>query len=115
MESPGERKQSCCRCKAGTYKDYTSVGQDRDIFKKLHLQILFFERVMEMYLQGVRNGECWKVDHPEDYIISLLGAVYFFFSHHKAIRKFYGDLSEEEVVSIRENTMKDIVSRVLFL
>lgn len=92
-----------------------SVAQDRDIFNKLHHQNIFFERVMGMYLLGVQNGECRKVDHPEDFIVSLLGAVYFYFSHHKAIRKFYGDISEEEIISIRKKTMKDIVSRLVFL
>lgn len=90
------------------------VAHSRDIFNNLHHQNIFFERVMSMYLLGVQNGECRKVDHPEDFIVSLLGAIYFYFSHHKAIRKFYGDISEEEVISIRKRTMKNMVSRLLF-
>jgi len=91
-----------------------SVAQDRDIFHQIHRQNLFFEKVMMMYRFGVQTGECRKVDHPEDFVISLLGAVYFYFSHYKAIRKFYGDISEEEVISIRKNTMKDMISRLVF-
>ncbi|MBD0384930.1 TetR/AcrR family transcriptional regulator [Paenibacillus sedimenti] len=92
-----------------------SVAQDRDIFQQLHHQNLFFEKVMGMYLLGVQTGECRNVDHPEDFVVSLLGAVYFYFSHHKAIRKFYGNISEEEVISIRKKTMKDMISRLVFL
>ncbi|WP_139489221.1 TetR/AcrR family transcriptional regulator [Brevibacillus dissolubilis] len=91
-----------------------SVKQDRDIFHHLHQQNIFFEGVMGMYLLGVENGECRKVDHPEDYIVSLLGAVYFYFSHHKSIRKFYGEVPEEEVISIRKKTMRDMITRLLF-
>jgi len=92
-----------------------SVAQDRDLFKNLHHQNIFFERVMHMYRLGVQNGECRAVEHPEDFIVSLLGAVYFYFSHRIAIRKFYGNISEEEVISIRKKTMKDMISRLLFL
>lgn len=91
-----------------------SVTQDRDVFKNLHHQNIFFEAVMGMYQLGVQNGECREVEHPEDLIVSLLGAVYFYFSHHKAIRKFYGEISEEEVIAIRKNTIKEIASRLLF-
>lgn len=91
-----------------------SVAQDRDIFQQLHHQNFFYEAVMGMYQLGVQTGECRKVDHPEDVVVSLLGAVYFYFSHHKAIRKFYGDLSEEDVISIRKKTMKDMIARLIF-
>jgi len=91
------------------------VAQDRDIFHQLHHQNFFFETVMGMYQLGVQNGECRKVDHPEDFIVSLLGAVYFYFSHHKAIRKFYGNITEEEVISIRKKTLKDMITRLIFL
>ncbi|TYP72094.1 TetR/AcrR family transcriptional regulator [Paenibacillus methanolicus] len=92
-----------------------SVAQDRDIFHQLHHQNFFFEAVMGMYQLGVRTGECRKVDHPEEYVVSLLGAVYFYFSHHRAIRKFYGTISEEEVISIRKRTMRDIIARLIFV
>ncbi|WP_281884218.1 TetR/AcrR family transcriptional regulator [Paenibacillus sp. YYML68] len=92
-----------------------SVAQDRDVFQQLHHQNLFFETVMGMYQQGVQTGECRQVDHPEDVVISLLGAVYFYFSHHKAIRKYYGELSEEEVIVIRKRTMRDMMARLIFV
>ncbi|MFC4099148.1 TetR/AcrR family transcriptional regulator [Paenibacillus xanthanilyticus] len=91
-----------------------SVAQDRDIFLQLHHQNFFFEAVLGMYRLGVQTGECRKVDHPEDFVVSLLGAVYFYFSHHKAIRKFYGNLSEAEVIAIRKNTVKDMIERLVF-
>ncbi|KRE97747.1 hypothetical protein ASG89_29525 [Paenibacillus sp. Soil766] len=92
-----------------------SVAQDRDIFQQLHSQNFFFEMVMGLYQLGVQTGECRKVDHPEDFVVSLLGAVYFYFSHHKAIRKFYGNISEEEVIAIRKRTMKDMITRLTFM
>lgn len=92
-----------------------SVMQERDIFKHLPHQNLFFERVMGLYLLGVQNGECRAVEHPEDVIVGLLGAVYFYFSHRNAVRKFYGDRSEAEVIFIRKQTTKDMISRLLFV
>ncbi|WP_176560042.1 TetR/AcrR family transcriptional regulator [Brevibacillus dissolubilis] len=91
-----------------------SVTHDRDIFHQMHQQNIYFDGLIDLYRQGVENGEFRKVDHPVDFMVSLLGAVYFYFSHNKAMRRFYGDLSEEEVISIRKNTIREMISRLLF-
>lgn len=91
-----------------------SVHQDKDIYKDLHEQNIFFEAVIMLYEEGLKNGECRKVEHIVDCVVSLLGASYFYFSHRIAVKKFYVDLSETEIVEIHVKTMREIVSRVLF-
>lgn len=92
-----------------------SVHQDKDIFKNLHEQNIFFEAVITLYNEGLEKGECRQVEHIVDCIISLLGASYFYFSHHKAVRKYYGDLRETDIVKIHIRTLKEFVSRMLFI
>lgn len=91
-----------------------SVHQDKDIFKGLHEQNIYFEAVIALYEEGLNKGECRQVEHIVDCVVSLLGASYFYFSHRNAVKKFYVDLKETDIVGIHVRTLKEIVSRVLF-
>lgn len=91
-----------------------SVHQNKDIFKEIHEQNVVFEAVLSLYEEGLRKGECRQVEHPIDFVVSLLGASYFYFSHRNAVQKFYGDLEETDIVEMHVRTLKEIVSRVLF-
>lgn len=90
-----------------------AVSSGRNIFDKLPIQDAAYQIWMALYQEGVMNGELREVDEPSDYIISLLGACYFFYSHRIAVQKFYDpQMSDEEILQLRIRTMKDIVSRV---
>lgn len=91
-----------------------SVQHHEDFFQNLHEQNLFFEALVALYDEGLEKGECRQVEHIADYAVSFLGACYFYFSHRRAVRKFYGDQEESEIVEAHIETMKDFVSRVLF-
>jgi len=85
-----------------------------EISSKRYTNKNFFEAVLALYEEGLKKGECRQVEHIVDYIVSLLGASYFYFSHRNAVRKFYGGLEETDIVEIHVRTLKDIVSRMLF-
>ncbi len=91
-----------------------AVRKGEDLFEHIQQQNVFYNLAMDLYREGVRNGECRPLEHPEDYLVSLLGACYFFFSHKSGVMKFYGDQDESEIIRMRVRTMKDIAERVLF-
>lgn len=92
-----------------------AVYRGKEIFERLYEQNLFFQLTMALYEEGVVKGEVRLVDSPVDYLISILGASYFYYSHRNAISKFYdGALSDEELLAMRIRTMEDMVSRVFF-
>jgi len=91
-----------------------SVHQSGDIFQKVYEQNIFFEAVLALYEEGLKKGECRQVEHIVDCVVSLLGASYFYFSHRHAVRRFYGDMEEADIVEIHVSTLKEIVTRVLF-
>jgi TetR/AcrR family transcriptional regulator len=92
-----------------------AVYMDREIFEKLYEQNVFFEMGIALYEEGIAKNEIRRVDEPVDYLTSLMGACYFFYSHRNAINKFYRDsLAESDILHIRLATMEDILDRVLF-
>ncbi|SFA90047.1 MULTISPECIES: TetR/AcrR family transcriptional regulator [unclassified Bacillus (in: firmicutes)] len=92
-----------------------AVYKSNAIFDKLYEQNLFFQMSMALYLEGVAKKEIREVEEPVDYLVSLLGACYFFYSHRSAISKFYERaLDEKEFLEMRIRTVEDIVSRVFF-
>jgi TetR/AcrR family transcriptional regulator len=92
-----------------------AVYKSNDIFDNLHQQNIYFQMGMALYYEGVAKGEIRKVEEPVDYMVSLMGACYFFYSHRNAINKYYErPLDENEILEIRLRTVEDIVSRVFF-
>jgi AcrR family transcriptional regulator len=91
-----------------------AVMKGGGLFEQIPQQNIFYQLGMELYMEGVKNGEFRLVEEPVDYLVSLLGACYFFFSHRNGINKFYSKKDESEMIQMRIRTMKDIVTRVFF-
>lgn len=92
-----------------------AVYKSNAIFEKLYEQNIFFQMAMALYQEGVAMNEIREVEEPVDYLVSLLGACYFFYSHRNAISKFYErPLDETEILEMRIRTVEDMVSRVFF-
>jgi TetR/AcrR family transcriptional regulator len=92
-----------------------AVNTGNSIFDNLYEQNLYFQMVMALYFEGVDRGEIRSVEEPVDYLVSLLGSCYFFYSHRNALYKFYNrELDEREFLEMRIRTVQDIVDRVLF-
>lgn len=92
-----------------------AVKKSNSLFDNLYEQNLYFQTVMALYFEGVAKGEIRILDEPVDYLISLLGSCYFFYSHQNALYKFYSNkLNEKEFLEMRIRTLQDIVDRVLF-
>jgi TetR/AcrR family transcriptional regulator len=92
-----------------------AVNKSNSIFDNLYEQNLYFQMAMALYFEGVAKGEIRSVEEPVDYLVSLLGSSYFFYSHRNALNKFYNrKLDEKELLEMRIRTVQDIVDRVLF-
>jgi TetR/AcrR family transcriptional regulator len=92
-----------------------AVHMQKEIFEKVYEQNVFFEMGLALYREGVEGGEIREVEEPADYLVSILGACYFFYSHRNAIRKFYDpQLSQTDLLEMRFRTLEDILERVLF-
>lgn len=92
-----------------------AVYGEKQIFDKLNEQNIFFQMAMALYQEGAAKGEIRSVEEPVDYLISVLGACYFFYSHRNAISKYYEiPMGEAEILELRLRTMEDIVDRVFF-
>ncbi|MCM3164801.1 TetR/AcrR family transcriptional regulator [Metabacillus litoralis] len=92
-----------------------AVNKGNSLFDNLYEQNLYFQMVIALYFEGVTKGEIRIIDEPVDYLISLLGSCYFFYSHRNALYKFYSShLDEKEFLEMRIRTVQDIVDRVLF-
>lgn len=92
-----------------------AVYMDKVVFEKLYEQNHFFEMGMDLYREGIVKGEIREVEEPADYLVSFLGASYFFYSHRNAIAKFYDQkLTDSEILELRLRTMEDILDRVFF-
>ncbi|MFD1736304.1 TetR/AcrR family transcriptional regulator [Bacillus salitolerans] len=92
-----------------------AVNKGNSLFDNLYEQNLYFQMVMALYFEGVTKGEIRIIDEPVDYLVSLLGSCYFFYSHRNALYKFYSShLDEKEFLEMRIRTVQDIVDRVLF-
>jgi TetR/AcrR family transcriptional regulator len=92
-----------------------AVYMDKGVFEKLYEQNLVFDMGMALFREGIEKGEIRKLEEPADYMVSLLGACYFFYSHRNAISKFYDPkLTDSEILELRLRTMEDILDRVFF-
>lgn len=92
-----------------------AVNRSNSIFDNLYEQNLYFQMAMALYYEGVAKEEIRKVEEPIDYLVSLLGSCYFFYSHRNALYKYYErELDEREFLEMRIRTVEDIVDRVLF-
>jgi TetR/AcrR family transcriptional regulator len=91
-----------------------TVNKEGGFFEKIHQQNVFFQLGMNLYQEGVANGEFKPVKDPVDFLFSLVGACYFFFSRKNSIKRFYFGKTDEEILEIRIQTMTEIVERVLF-
>jgi TetR/AcrR family transcriptional regulator len=93
-----------------------AVYRGKDIFERVNEQNLFFHLMMALYEEGIAKGELRQVPDPVDYLFSLLGASYFYYSHRNAISKFYDNsLDEKAILETRLRTMEDLVRRVFFV
>jgi TetR/AcrR family transcriptional regulator len=92
-----------------------AVHRNDSIFENLYEQNLYFQMALALYYEGIANEEIRKVEEPVDYLVSLMGSCYFYYSHRNALSKFYNsELDEREFLEMRIRTMQDIVDRVLF-
>jgi TetR/AcrR family transcriptional regulator len=86
------------------------------LFQQASRQFELFNVALELYKEGVQQGVCRQLENPHDYIISLLGGCYFYYSHYNNIRIFYADTpNTSDTLKMRTQTMQDIVAKTLFI
>lgn len=85
------------------------------LFQKANRQLQLFESMLQLYKAGAAAGEFRMLDNPGDYVISMLGACYFFYSHRSNVGMFYPrEMDEDELLRMRIRTLQDMAARIFF-
>jgi TetR/AcrR family transcriptional regulator len=91
------------------------VVRGGELFERIEQQSVFFKMGLTLYEVGVKKGEFRELPHPTDYLVNLIGACYFFYSHRNSIKRFYDPaLTDAEILQIRIQSLKDMGSRLFF-
>lgn len=93
-----------------------AVKREEHFFSEIAHQNTLFITVFHLYQEGVEKGEFRHLQNPIDYLVSLLGACYFFCSHRNAVSRFYPKFeNEKELLQMRIQTLHDIAARIFFI